>query len=168
MDRGIIMNGGIIMNVPVKTSRREFLGGATAAVFSAVAALGLAAAGHCAGTACRGDTIRLWPEGRVPDCQAGQATPELRVALPERRAADAMLIIAPGGSYRKWCEWESKCADWFNAKWLATAVLRYRTPQNYILESGRSASRWELAMWLLSQFAAAVASPCRQAFRISQ
>ena len=129
------------MNVSAKTSRREFLGGATVAVFSVVAAFGLVAAGHCADTACRGDTIRLWPEGRVPDCQAAQATPELRVALPERRAADAMLIIAPGGSYRKWCEWESRCAGWFNAKGLATAVLRYRTPRPEGLPKHQSA--WE-------------------------
>jgi len=81
----------------------------------------------------------LWPEGRTPEFQAEQAVPELRVALPEKRVSDALLMIAPGGSYQKWCEWESTCADWFNKKGLATAVLRYRTPRPEGLPKHQSA-----------------------------
>ena len=83
----------------------------------------------------------LWPDGRTPDFQSAQTKPSLRVTLPAKRTTDAMLIVAPGGSYLKWCEWESKCADWFNARGLAAAVLRYRTPRPEGLPKHQSA--WE-------------------------
>jgi len=83
--------------------------------------------------------LSLWPEGCTPDFQAEQTVPELRVTLPAKRVSDGLLMIAPGGSYLKWCEWESKCADWFNQQGLATAVLRYRTPRPEGLPKHQSA-----------------------------
>ena len=71
----------------------------------------------------------LWPDGRVPNFSSEQTTPFLSVTLPEKRTCDALIIIAPGGSYMKWCEWESKCAQYFNERGMATAILRYRTPR---------------------------------------
>ena len=73
--------------------------------------------------------IPLWPEGKTPDAQDGQDSPSLRVTLPDSLKCDATLIVAPGGSYQKWCAWESKAADFFSARGMATAVLRYRTPR---------------------------------------
>ena len=73
--------------------------------------------------------LPLWPEGRIPGFSAEQSVPSLSVVLPENRTSAAILIIAPGGSYMKWCEWEGKCAEYFNSRGMATALLRYRTPR---------------------------------------
>ena len=55
----------------------------------------------------------LWPEDRVPDFSKEQTVPSLSVSLPEKRTCDALIVIAPGGSYMKWCEWEGRCAEYF-------------------------------------------------------
>ena len=55
--------------------------------------------------------------------------PSLEVSLPEGRTNDTLLVIAPGGSYMKWCEWEGRCAAYFNKRGMATALLKYRTPR---------------------------------------
>ena len=73
--------------------------------------------------------IPLWPEGAIPDREDSQTIPSLNVVLPADRTNDTLLIISPGGSYMKWCAWEGKCAGYFNAKGMATALLRYRTPR---------------------------------------
>ena len=74
-------------------------------------------------------SVPLWPEGRIPGFNAGQTVPSLEVVLPGDRTNDALLIIAPGGSYMKWCEWEGKCVAYFNKRGMATALLKYRTPR---------------------------------------
>jgi acetyl esterase/lipase len=53
----------------------------------------------------------------------------LEVTIPNGGTNTSILIIAPGGSYQKWCAWESKCASYFNQRGLTTAVLKYRTPR---------------------------------------
>ena len=75
------------------------------------------------------EQLPLWPEGRAPNFSKEQVVPFLSVTLPEKRACDALIVIAPGGSYMKWCEWEGKCAQYFNERGMATALLRYRTPR---------------------------------------
>ena len=74
-------------------------------------------------------SVPLWPEWRIPGFNAGQSVPSLEVSLPEDRTNDTLLVIAPGGSYMKWCEWEGKCAAYFNKRGMATALLKYRTPR---------------------------------------
>ena len=73
--------------------------------------------------------LPLWPEGRVPGFSTEQTVPSLTVTLPKNRSSTALLIIAPGGSYMKWCAWEGACAEYFNGRGMATALLRYRTPR---------------------------------------
>lgn len=75
------------------------------------------------------EKIPLWPEGKIPDFDPKQEIPYLDAVLPERRSSDVLLVIAPGGSYEKWCHWEGKCARYFNDRGIATALLRYRTPR---------------------------------------
>ena len=74
-------------------------------------------------------SVPLWPEGWIPGFNAGQTMPSLEVSLPEGRTNDTLLVIAPGGSYMKWCEWEGRCAAYFNRRGMATALLKYRTPR---------------------------------------
>ena len=71
----------------------------------------------------------LWPEGRIPDFRKAQAIPSLSVVLPEKRSSDAILIVAPGGSYMKWSAWEGEYAKYFSGRGMATVLLRYRTPR---------------------------------------
>ena len=86
-------------------------------------------------------TLPLWTEGTVPDFQPGQEPPFVEVSLPEKRTTDALMIVAPGGSYVKWCAWECAAAKWFQDKGLATAVLHYRVPRPKGLPKHQSA--WE-------------------------
>ena len=86
-------------------------------------------------------TLPLWTEGTVPDCRPGQELSFVEVSLPERRTADALMIVAPGGSYEKLCAWEGAAAKWFADKGLATAVLHYRVPRPEGLPKHQSA--WE-------------------------
>lgn len=86
-------------------------------------------------------TLPLWTEGTVPDCQPGQEPPFVEVTLPERRSTDALLIVAPGGSYEKWGAWEAASAKWFAAHGMATAVLHYRVPRPKCLPKHQCA--WE-------------------------
>ena len=73
--------------------------------------------------------LPLWPEAASPDFNKEQTVPFLSVSLPENRTCDALIVIAPGGSYMKWGEWEGKCFEYFNRRGMATALLRYRTPR---------------------------------------
>jgi len=41
----------------------------------------------------------IWPDGRIPDAQAGQCTPYLEWYIPKQRTSDAIQIIYSGGSY---------------------------------------------------------------------
>ena len=84
-------------------------------------------------------TLALWPEGKIPDCEAAQRVPEMIVTLPEKRTTDAFLIVAPGGSYEKLCTWEDERAAWFNALGMATAQLRYRVPRPKVGPKHRAA-----------------------------
>ena len=77
----------------------------------------------------------------MPNCQTGQAIPFVEVSLPEKRLTDAIMIVAPGGSYEKWCAWEGAAAKWFTGKGMATAVLHYRVPRPNGLPKYQSA--WE-------------------------
>ena len=73
--------------------------------------------------------VPLWPEGKIPDCDVVQNVPSLSVTLPSENTNGVLLVVSPGGSYMKWCEWEGKCAAYFNRRGMATALLRYRTPR---------------------------------------
>ena len=84
-------------------------------------------------------TVPLWPEGFEPDRQPHQDQPFVEVTLPERRSTDALLIVAPGGSYEKWVSWEAASAKWFAERGLATAVLHYRVPRPKNLPKHQSA-----------------------------
>lgn len=78
-----------------------------------------------------GGTIELplWPEGKTPNFQMAQNNPSISVTSPTNRCSNALMIIAPGGSYEKWSVWEGKCSEYFNSRGMATALLRYRTPR---------------------------------------
>lgn len=73
--------------------------------------------------------LALWPEGKTPDFQSTQSKPLISVTMPTNRVSNALMIVAPGGSYEKWSDWEGKCAGYFNSHGMATALLRYRTPR---------------------------------------
>lgn len=84
-------------------------------------------------------TLPLWPEGQVPDCQPHQNGPFVEVMLPERRQTDALILIAPGGSYEKWGTREAASSKWFLDRGMATAVLHYRVPRPKGLPKHQSA-----------------------------
>ena len=73
--------------------------------------------------------IPLWRGRQVPFLDSAQTCPCLDVNIPKENTNGVLLVVAPGGSYMKWCEWEGKCTGYFNAKGMATALLRYRTPR---------------------------------------
>ena len=89
------------------------------------------------------EVVPLWPDGRMPDRQAGQAEPFLVWHTPRERTSDMCLIAVPGGGYAQTSTngTVASMARRFNEKRVTVAVLRYRTPRPRGLPKHQSA--WE-------------------------
>ena len=79
-----------------------------------------------------GERIPLWPEGRMPSvCTNQSVAPYVECFTPEKRTGDAVLVIMPGGGYGGWADAVEGVAvrEYFLAKGVPCALLRYRTPR---------------------------------------
>lgn len=79
-----------------------------------------------------GERIPLWPEGRMPSvCTNQSVAPYVEFFTPEKRTGDAVLVIMPGGGYGGWADAVEGVAvrEYFLAKGVPCALLRYRTPR---------------------------------------
>ena len=74
----------------------------------------------------------VWPEGRMPDPQAGQCEPYLEWYIPEHRTTDAIQIIYSGGGYNGNGPDSFEVAParrYLNALGMTVVTLKYRTPR---------------------------------------
>lgn len=76
------------------------------------------------------ETFKIWP-GPAPGEKEGTEAPTLDYYPPVEKTTDACLIVAPGGGYNHLAvDHEGKqIADYFNAKGVTVAVLKYRIPR---------------------------------------
>lgn len=74
----------------------------------------------------------LWPEGRMPSKCANQTdVPYVELSVPDRLKSSICLVVSPGGCYNFWA-WDVEgvpVREYFLAKGIAVAALRYRTPR---------------------------------------
>lgn len=83
---------------------------------------------------------KIWPDGKIPDCQGHQSVPTLEWFFPERRTSDAVVIVAPGGAYNVLTGYEGKpICEYFNGKGTTAVLLRYRIPRPEGLAKHQSA-----------------------------
>lgn len=76
--------------------------------------------------------VQLWPDGAMPAPQQKMdEAPFLEWRIPENQTSDACVIVIPGGGYMQTSvegTAATTAAD-FNARGVAAAILRYRTPR---------------------------------------
>ena len=102
------------------------------------------------GTSARyGDAKRvyLWPEGGIPDYEAGQITPYLEWHLPSSKGTNKSILIVFAGD-----DYDSSDVDgyavtpirqYMNEKNLAVVTLKYRTPHSSATGKAKYTSAWQ-------------------------
>lgn len=91
------------------------------------------------------ERVALWPEGAMPDVQQEMhEAPFIEWRMPEKQTSDACVIVVPGGGYMQTSieGTAATTATDFNARGVAAAILRYRTPRP-AKPSAKHLSAWQ-------------------------
>ncbi len=78
-----------------------------------------------------GESVNLWPEGKMPTVVEGQNTPTYEVFMPENKTSDTCVILFPGGAYQ-FLDPPSVMeviVKFLNERGITAVVVRYRVPR---------------------------------------